>query len=191
MTRLVPLIALCLTLAAGAAERPNVLFISADDLRVEPLAKTPNLDRLAARSRVFTNAHCQQAVCNPSRASLFTGLRPDTLRVWDLATHFRDTTPDAVTLPQHFKNHGYTAIGIGKNFHNWLHQIQGDPQSWSAPEEMHWGNHGDDKPKVDGGLPPNLARDPKCECRDVPDHAVVVGSPARVMRYLKDLESPD
>jgi iduronate 2-sulfatase len=190
MNRLVPILALCLTLPAAAAERPNVLFISADDLRVEPLAKTPNLDRLAARSRVFTNAHCQQAVCNPSRASLFTGLRPDTLRVWDLATQFRDTTPDAVTLPQHFKNHGYTTIGIGKNFHNWLHQIQGDPQSWSAPEEMHWGPHGEDKPKVTGELPPNLALDPKCECRDVPDEAYIDGRiAARAIARLGELKS--
>lgn len=190
MNRLLSLIPVVLILSAGAAERPNVLLIATDDLRVEPLAKTPNLDRLAARSRVFTNAHCQQAVCNPSRASLFTGLRPDTLRVWDLATHFRDTTPDSVTLPQYFKNHGYTAIGIGKNFHNWLHKIQGDPQSWSAPEEMHWGNHGEDKPKVAGVLPPNLARDPKCECRDVPDPAYIDGRiAARAVERLRELKT--
>ena len=188
IVRLVLLLSLQLRLAA--ADPSNVLFISADDLRVEPLAKTPNLDRLAARSRVFTNAHCQQAVCNPSRASLFTGLRPDTLRIWDLATHFRDTNPAAVTLPQHFKNHGYTTIGIGKNFHNWLHQIQGDPRSWSAPEEMHWGPHGEDKPKVDGALPPNLARDPKCECRDVPDHAYIDGRiAARAVERLGELKT--
>jgi iduronate 2-sulfatase len=172
-----------------AAAPPNVLFISADDLRVEPLAITPNIDRLAARSRVFTNAHCQQAVCNPSRASLFTGLRPDTLRVWNLATHFRDTTPNAVTLPQHFKNHGYTTIGIGKNFHNWLHLLKGDPKSWSVPEEMHWGNHGDDKPKLVGELPPNLAHDPKCECRDVPDDAYIDGRiAARAVERLRELK---
>jgi len=183
------LVLLCFGIVHTASGKPNVLFISADDLRVEPLAKTPNLDRLAARSRVFTNAHCQQAVCNPSRASLFTGLRPDTLRVWNLATHFRDTTPGAVTLPEHFKNHGYTTLGIGKNFHNWMHQLQGDPQSWSAPEEMHWGNHGSDTPKVAGELPPNLAKDPKCECREVPDDAYIDGRiAARALDRLREFK---
>ncbi len=167
----------------------NVLFISADDLRVEPLALTPNLDRLAKQSRVFTNAHCQQAVCNPSRASLFTGLRPDTLRVWDLGTHFRDTTPDAVTLPQHFKNQGYTAIGIGKNFHNWAQDIHGDPASWSQPEEFHWGNHGGDKPVVSGPLPKNHARDPACESREVPDEAYIDGRIAvKAIEHLRALK---
>ena len=66
----------------------------------------------------FTRAYCQQAVCNPSRASLMTGLRPDTIRVWDLCTDFRNTQPDAVTLPQHFMQHGYHALAIGKIYHN-------------------------------------------------------------------------
>src|SRR5688572_13700680 len=116
-----------------AAERPNVLFIATDDLRNDlgcyghRIVKSPNLDRLAARGVVFNRAYCQQAVCNPSRASLLTGLRPDTLRIWDLPTHFRQTTPSAVTLPQYFKQHGYHTRNIGKIFHNWLHEVQGDP----------------------------------------------------------------
>ncbi|RYD46806.1 MAG: sulfatase, partial [Verrucomicrobiaceae bacterium] len=80
-----------LILWQGAWAGPNVLFISADDLRADSQAITPNLDKLARQSRVFTNAHCQQAVCNPSRASIFTGLRPDTLKIWNLETHFRET----------------------------------------------------------------------------------------------------
>jgi iduronate 2-sulfatase len=117
--------------------QPNILFIPVDDLRPElgcygnQLIKTPNIDRLARNGMVFTRAYCQQAVCNPSRASLLTGLRPDTLQVWDLQTPFRSRLPDVVTLPQYFKANGYQTVGIGKAFHN----IFPDPLSWS--EELH------------------------------------------------------
>ena len=110
------------------SSRPNVLFIAVDDLRVElgcygsKHARSPNIDRLASQGTLFTHAYCQQTVCNPSRASLLTGLRPDTLRVWDLPTHFRQNRPDAVTLPQLFKENGYQAhcIGNGGDFINGL-----------------------------------------------------------------------
>ena len=120
------------------ASRPNVLFIAVDDLRPElgcygtQEIRSPSIDRLAAGGIVFTSAYCQQAVCNPSRASLMTGLRPDSTRVWDLVTHFRDTIPDVVTLPQHFKKHGYEAVAYGKIYHNPLP----DRQSWNEPN--HW-----------------------------------------------------
>ncbi|MGE9313405.1 sulfatase [Niabella sp. CJ426] len=116
----------------------NVLFIVADDLRPDlrcygnKQVITPNIDRLAARSIVFNNAYCQQAVCNPSRASVLTGLRPDQTGVTDLVTHFRDKVPDAVTLPQAFKNAGYTTIGVGKVFHNTKKTV--DTVSWSLPK---------------------------------------------------------
>ena len=90
----------------------NVLFIAVDDLRPQlgcygdENAITPHIDHLAQQGMVFKRAYCQQAVCNPSRSSLMTGRYPDSIQIWDNATHFRDTTPDAVTLPQHFKNHG-------------------------------------------------------------------------------------
>jgi iduronate 2-sulfatase len=194
MTRLLRLLPAALLAASSLttpahAARPNVLFIAADDLRVESLARMPNLDRLARQSRVFTNAHCQQAVCNPSRASLMTGLRPDTLRIWNLETNLRETHPDVVTLPQHFKANGYTTLNVGKIYHNWAQKLQGDPASWSAPAELHWGNHGSDQAKVDGQLPPNLAKDPKCECRDVPDEAYIDGRiAARAIEQLDHLK---
>lgn len=182
------------------AERPNVLFIAADDLRNDlgcygnTLVKTPHLDRLASRSVVFNRAYCQQAVCNPSRASLLTGLKPDTLRVWDLPTHFRQNLPQVVTLPQHFKNNGYFTQNIGKIFHNWLHEVQGDPESWSVPAVMHFANHGSDKPEMEGDLPENLAKDPKCECRDVPDEAYfdgrVAGLAVQALGELKAKTQP-
>ena len=166
---------------AHAADRPNVLFISADDLRSDlgclghEEVLSPNLDALAARGRLFTHAYCQQAVCNPSRASLMTSRRPDTLKIWDLRTHFRDTVPGIVTLPQHFLNQGYFTQNIGKIYHNWRQEVHGDPASWSVPAVMHFAPHGSDKPQVKGPLPPNHARDVKCECRDVPDDAYFDG----------------
>jgi arylsulfatase A-like enzyme len=115
---------------------PNILFIAVDDLRPElgcygtEYVKSPNIDRLAENGIVFTQSYCQSAVCNPSRASLLTGLRPDRIKVWDLRTDFRDTSPDVITLPQHFKNNGYHTVGIGKIYHNTLP----DGLSWSEPK---------------------------------------------------------
>jgi arylsulfatase A-like enzyme len=119
--------------------RPNILFIPVDDLRPEfgaygsDYVKTPNIDRLARNGVTFTHTYCQQAVCNPSRVSLLTGLRPDATKVWDLKTHFRNTLPDVVTLPQYFKLNGYYTVGLGKTFHN------NDPDtiSWSeVPQNL-------------------------------------------------------
>ena len=116
--------------------RPNVLFIAVDDLRPElgaygnPHIRTPHIDRLAESGVTFLQAHVQQAVCNPSRASVMTGLRPDSLRVWDLQTDFRQTVPSVVTLPQHFMRNGYHSVAIGKIYHN----VIPDSLSWSEPK---------------------------------------------------------
>ena len=117
---------------------PNILFIPVDDLRPnlgcygDPVAVTPNIDMLAQEGLTFTRTYCQQAVCNPSRVSLLTGLRPDSTRVWDLNTEFRDNLPDVVTLPQYFKNNGYYVYGIGKIFHN----IFPDSISWTEKSHV-------------------------------------------------------
>ncbi|MBN2577811.1 MAG: sulfatase [Pirellulales bacterium] len=120
------------------SQRPmNVLLISLDDMKPimgcygHPEIHTPNIDKLAERGTIFTHAYCQMAVCCPSRASLLTGKRPDTTRVWDLVEHFRNTIPQTVTLPQQFKNHGYFSQGLGKIFH----RGKDDALSWSVP---HW-----------------------------------------------------
>ena len=185
------------------AARPNVLFIMADDFRPEigsygSTALTPNLDKLAARSVQFQRAYCQQAVCNPSRSSLLTGRRPDTLRLWNNGTHFRELNPDVTTLPLWFKEHGYTTRCVGKIFHNWHTAVKGDRRSWSADEFLHYANHGDDKPQITGALPPNSAMlstriygaTTICESRDVPDVAYYDGRVAaeaeRVMQEVKD-----
>ena len=118
---------------------PNILFIPVDDLRPELGAYgsdyviTPNIDRLAGLGVTFTRAYCQQSVCNPSRASLLTGLRPDSIQVWDLKTDFRKNVPDVVTLPQFFKQRDYTSVGLGKTFHN----NDPDTLSWTViPENI-------------------------------------------------------
>jgi len=123
------------TPASAAEIRKNVLFIAVDDLRPElgcygnPIIKSPNIDRIAKAGVVFENAFCQQAVCSPSRSSLLTGTRPDTTKVWDLATHFRKAIPDIVTLPEQFKSNGYFTQAMGKIYHHGFD----DPQSWSVP----------------------------------------------------------
>jgi iduronate 2-sulfatase len=131
-----------LVATASAAEpvRPNVLLICVDDLKPalgcygDPLARTPNVDRLAKRGLLFRSAYCNQAVCSPSRNALLTGFRPQTLGIYDLGTNFRKALPDAVTLPQYFKQHGYRAEALGKIFHVG-HGNHEDPASWSVP---HW-----------------------------------------------------
>jgi iduronate 2-sulfatase len=181
--------------AAAAEKRLNVLFLLADDLRPElgcygSPAKTPNIDALARRGVQFNRAYCQQALCNPSRSSMLTGQRPDTLRQWNNGTHFRDRNPDVVTVPQHFKANGYVTRDVGKIFHNWHTAVKGDPQSWSAPEFLHYENHGNDKPLVEGKLGDNLATAPKCERISVPDDAYFDGRVAaeaiRVLGEIKD-----
>ncbi len=122
---------------AARGDRLNVLFIAVDDLRPalgcygDAVAISPNIDGLAARGVVFNRAYCQEAVCSPSRLSLMTGRRPDTIRVWDLSTHFREALPDIVTLPQLFKDNGYYTASIGKIYHG-SGSPSTDPPSWSV-----------------------------------------------------------
>ena len=182
MILLLGMLALAGSVGQAAESKPNILFLVADDLNCalgpygDEFAVTPNLDRLAERGLVFNRAYCQQAVCNPSRASFLTGLRPNTTGVDDLAKWFRDTAVGGstlVTLPQHFKNHGYFCQDIGKIFHN-----TGDTQdrrSWSIDEVLHKGTHADDT--VYKNTPPDLRtiqeefKAPVTEDHDVPDTA--------------------
>lgn len=159
-------------------ENPNVLFIVADDLNCaigpygDPVARTPNLDRLAARGVTFDRAYCQQAVCNPSRSSFLTGLRPSVVGVDDLRKYFRDTAPGGdslVTLPEHFKNHGYFCQDIGKLFHN-MGETQ-DRRSWSIDEVLYRGTHADDtvyRNRLRHGSKPKM-KAPVTESHQVPD----------------------
>ncbi len=195
---------------AQAPKRLNVLMIAVDDLKPtlgcydNSLAITPSIDRLAARGMVFNRAYCQQAVCSPSRNSLLTGRRPDTIKIYDLATHFRTTLPDVVTLPQHFKQQGYHSEGMGKIYHVG-HGNYDDVHSWSIPS---W------PPNRRGPLPKKpavsecQARQPKPQPRrptreergpayaapDVPDNGLFDGKLAdhavERLRMLKGQEKP-
>lgn len=101
----------------------NILFIASDDLNNDmecygfSFVKTPNLNRLVARATRFDRAYNQYPLCNPSRVSLLTGYRPDVTGVYNLQRNFRETLPNAITLPQMFMNNDYYTARVGKIFH--------------------------------------------------------------------------
>lgn len=150
--RIVPESALAEAVPAALA-RPNVVLIAIDDLndwigclKGHPQAQTPHMDRLAARGALFTNAHCQSPLCNPSRTSLLTGLRPTTTGVYALNPWFRisERYKDLDTLPQYFARHGYRTITCGKIYHDAY-----PPPAGRKPgtEFGVWGYHGNAGPR--------------------------------------------
>ncbi len=120
------------------AATPNILFIAIDDLKPtlgcygDTRIHSPHIDELAERGMVFLNNHCQQAVCGPSRASLLTGRYPDEISVWGFYS-IRERNPDIITLPQHFRNNGYTTVNISKIFDYRTVDKGMDTISWSWP----------------------------------------------------------
>ncbi len=140
---------------AQTPKKMNVLFIAVDDLATtigsygHPVAKTPNIDRLASWGVRFDRAYCQMPWCNPSRASLLSGMRPDTTRIFELGTTPPTHIPGATLLPQHFKNNGYFSARVGKIYHESgnaaIRAFADDPASWDmsaqgygtlTPEEL-------------------------------------------------------
>ena len=170
----------------------NVLFIAVDDLRPQLScygAKqiiSPNIDRLAARGMLFERTYCQQAVCGPTRASLLSGVRPDTSKIYGNNTPVRKAMPDVTTLPEHFKNNGYESISIGKLYHHPSDDLQG----WSAepfragtfPEGL-WKGRGyltstaiAQMNRYNAQSPAMKGRGPAFEAADVPDDSYPDGA---------------
>ena len=131
--------------SAAPLKRPNVLFIAIDDLNDwvgclagHPQSKTPHMDKLASEGVLFTNAHCQAPICQPSRSSLLTGLYPWANGVYDIEQEMRDAPllKDAVTIPQYFRKQGYHTMGTGKIYH----RGEGDADAWDEWGIRHgWG----------------------------------------------------
>jgi arylsulfatase A-like enzyme len=122
----------CMSVRGAEPQRPNILFISLDDLNDwvgclggHPQAHTPNLNRLAARSTLFTNAHCPAPACNPSRTAIMTGLAPNKSGLYDNRQKMREVLPDAELIPKYFSRHGYWSGGSGKILHYFI-----DANSW-------------------------------------------------------------
>jgi arylsulfatase A-like enzyme len=201
---------LCLAalVSVSAAEpKLNILFIAVDDLRPElgcygaAHIKSPNVDRLAVRGLLFERAYCQQAVCNPSRASVLSGCRPDTTQVMANNTFLRPMMPDVVTLPQHFKNNGWHTASLGKIFHHSEKEPGDDPQSWSEPSwyhgepYRHWHAKESEEfierlKKLPAKERPRLIRGPPFEAANEPDDVYPDGQTAakaiEALRRLKD-----
>lgn len=130
------------TIVVFAQDQNNILFIAVDDLK--PLLSnyghdymhTPNFDRLAKMGVTFDNAHVQQAVCGPSRASIMTGTTPDVTKVWDLHTNFRESNPSLISMPEYLIDQGYETTGVGKIYHKGSTSKGHDSKTWSIAHSI-------------------------------------------------------
>lgn len=182
-----------------ASGPPNVLFIGVDDLRPELAsygkdhAQTPNIDRLATQGILFERAYVQVPVCGASRASILSGLRPTRTRFINYYSEVRIDAPDATTLPAHFKNHGYVALGNGKVFHS----AEDAPEAWSEPAWRPVGAAGNWRDYLLEENRQTLdemgnGRGPAFEQADVPDSAYSDGKiAARSIEDLRRLAAGD
>jgi len=158
---------LLITVSAADDYKPNVLFVVLDDFRGgigalgDPLAKTPNMDLLAKRSFHFSSIYAQQALCAPSRNSMLTSRRPDTLLTYNFQHYWRSFAGNFTTLPQYFKENGYRTESIGKIFHHGPSSNKTDdfPYSWTSPTYIPSSQEYRNKPVClgdDGNLRRNL-----------------------------------
>lgn len=182
---------------------PNILFIAVDDLRPElncfgeSHIKSPNIDKVAEGGIIFQRAYCQVPVCGASRASLLTGIRPNVSRFIDYDAWADVDVPDALSLPNHFKNNGYYTLSIGKIFHHKRDKIE----SWSEEPWLPLDDLKGPKYWRDYQLPENVeimeqyeGAGPAYEKADVEDNAYFDGKVAdrsiRDLHRLKDMDKP-
>ena len=210
-----------ISVIAQQKKKPNILFIAVDDLRAElgcygsTIVKSPNIDALAKEGVQFNRAYCQQAICGPSRASIMTGTRPETINVIDLFQDFRANVPSIITLPQHFRENGYETVYTGKVFHpgytdeemSWSRKPVRPKRNPDAPETM--GGYASianqlmylkNKISLEERYGEELIRDnwlakgPAYECEDVPDDTYEDGyntlSAIATLKELKKSSKP-
>jgi arylsulfatase A-like enzyme len=194
-----PLITLLLAVAALADQpRPNVLFIAVDDLRPElgcyekEHILSPNIDRLAEKGIVFERAYCMVPTCGASRASLMTGLRPTPKRFITFDANAQKEAPNVATLNQHFKDHGYTCLSLGKVFHD----LNDSATGWSEPAWKPTGVGQSYRLEESRNLV-NLSDKklgPPCEAADLPDSdypdAMIATRAMDDLQKLKDKDQP-
>lgn len=178
-----------------AQQKNNVLIFLVDDLRPElgcyqnSMVQSPNIDKLASEGVLFDKAYCQQAICAPSRISILTGNRPETVGIYDLFTPLRKVQKDMVTIPQFFKANGYTTVSLGKVYHHG----NDDKESWSKLVPREGNTYADPKniaimesQKKLGGK----VKGAPFECVDVPDDtyrdARVANNAVETLKELKD-----
>lgn len=136
-------------LSIFAQEQPNIVVFLVDDLRTElgcygnQQVKSPNIDALANEGVLFQNAYAQQAICAPSRMSILTGLRPESIGIYSLFTPLRSKHKEMVSIPQFFKENGYTTVSLGKVYHHgyddkesWSIHFPKEANSWVKPENL-------------------------------------------------------
>jgi iduronate 2-sulfatase len=187
---IVATIAAALASRAATSARPNVLLICVDDLKPllgcygDKRVQSPNIDRLARSGMLFESAYCNQAVCAPSRNALMTGMRSTSLGIYDLPTNFRVAAPNAITVAQYFKQHGWRTEALGKIMHTG-HGNQEDAASWTV---AHWrptggayvastnpAARGIEGERAPAGTAAANAGNPPVENADVPDNAYADG----------------
>ena len=179
---------------ALAGPKANILFIAVDDLKPvlgcygDKLAKTPNIDKLAARGMLFEKAYVNQAVCAPSRNSLMLGIRPQNMGLYDLKTYFRDIPAytNAISLGQTFQKNGYEVESLGKIYHASLN----DQPSWSSPS---WEAKGETYALEENRAPEGTKKGTTTESAEVPDDTYQDGKIAleAVRRLKAKKEKPD
>ncbi len=181
--------------SSPALKTPNILFIAVDDLRPElgcygnDIIKSPNIDRLASESVIFTRAYCNVPVSGASRASLLTGTRPTSYRFLNFESWAERDYPEAVTLPEHFRKNGYYTVTLSKVFHNQGDSRKGWDEEWRPSGAGTWRNYVE---KDNLALDTLIKRGMPFEAADTPDTSYFDGKTTqKALGYLRKFKDSD